>query len=284
MVLNLGLSGQPFSGPDLGGFHGDPSSELFVRWYELGAYLPFCRGHGHEDSRRKEPWAFDGEVLQHVRVALERRMRLLPTLVTLFEEAHQSGLPVCRPLFFADPTDLRLLGIDDAFLLGADLLVAPVLEQGASERRVVLPRVEGGWFPFPDGGARIEDDDTVLPAPLGTTPVLARAGSIVVEGDTLQHTGQADTLRVWHVFLDLQGRARGRVFEDSGREPDGATLMRSIEVWVEGSEQLHVRVTDEGELDGPEEQRRVIVHGMPGRDEPYVREAPLSGEFDLLLR
>lgn len=230
MVLNLGLCGQAFSGPDLGGFYGDPDEELFVRWYDLGAYLPFCRGHGEKTSARKEPWSLGPEALAHVRSALRRRMRLLPTLVALFEEAHRTGLPVARPLFHADPTDPALRAVDDAFLLGEDLLVAPVVERGAREREVHLPA--GEWYAFPAGGERLAGTRT-LPAPLGTTPVLARAGALVVLGSPLEHTGADDGLRELHVFLDARGRAAGDHVEDPGTA-SAAPGRRRLEVRIEG--------------------------------------------------
>ena len=174
MVLNLGLSGQPFAGADIGGFDGDPDPELFVRWFELGAYLPFCRGHSERSACRKEPWAFGPEAEAHVRAALERRVALLPRLERLFEESARTGLPVARPLFFADPSDPLLRAVDDEFLLGDDLLVAPVVRPGERAREVVLPEVEGGWKPFPTGGKPILERHVEADAPLGTTPVFER--------------------------------------------------------------------------------------------------------------
>jgi alpha-glucosidase len=255
MVLNLGLSGQPFSGPDVGGFYGDPDAELFVRWFELGAFLPFFRGHSEKSSCRKEPWAFGEEALAHVRRALERRMRLLPMLYTLFELAARTGLPVARPACFADPTDPDLREVDDTFLLGEDLLVAPVVEPGLGRRSLRLPANPGGWYAFDLGsvldgegsgpgvdspstigdgprtggdGAELGGESTRLvshwtgsqqievAAPLGTTPCFARAGSILVTGPVRRHTGEADVLRIWHVFPDRDGLAHGSLYEDDG--------------------------------------------------------------------
>lgn len=218
MVLNLGLSGQPFCGPDVGGFHGDPDEELFARWFELGAYLPFFRGHSDEESCRKEPWSFGPEIEARVRAAIERRMRILPYLYTLFREAHEEGTPVARPLFFADPADPELRSVDDAFLLGGDLLVAPVVEPGSSSRKVILPRHEGGgWFVLPDGDRLLESREIDVSAPLGTIPVLARAGSIVPEIPPRESTrGGFRQGLILHVFLDRRGEARGRLYEDSG--------------------------------------------------------------------
>jgi alpha-glucosidase len=254
MVLNLGLSGQPFCGPDLGGFVGAPDAELFARWYDLGAYLPFCRGHADESSPRQEPWSFGEEALAQVRAALERRMRLLPTLYTLFEEARRTGAPICRPLFFADTTLRRA---EDAFLLGDDLLVAPVLEPGATSRSVALPA--GAWFTFPDGAPAT----AAIAAPPGTTPVFARAGSIVVEGAARRHAGEPDRHRTWHVFLDAEGRATGRLFED-----DGDGFGRSRTLALEAARErggLRLRATATGDWAPPPRTRELRVHGLPGR-------------------
>lgn len=275
MVLNLGLSGQPFAGADLGGFAGDPSPELFVRWFELGAYLPFCRGHAEKGSARKEPWSFGPDALAHVRAALERRMRLLPTLYTLFEEASRTGLPICRPLWFADPADPRLRAVDDAFLLGGDLLVAPVVEPGAATKRVQLPHNPGGWYAFPAGGVALEDGEVELDAPLGATPALARAGAVIVEAAARRHTGDPDVLRVWHAFLDPEGRAAGRMYEDAGEGYGAPFLAREIEIALRG-DVLHVELDESGDGASPEQRRIVRLYGAPGHPRGLELELPLE--------
>lgn len=228
MVLNLGLSGQPFSGPDLGGFDGDPSAELFARWFELGAFLPFARGHGEKSSCRKEPWAFGPEIESLVRRQLQTRLTLLPYLYTLFEEAHARGLPIARPAFFADPCDERLRGVDDQFLLGDALLVAPVLRPGQRRRQVLLPRA-ARWYRF-DARAPVEDSDQLeVDAPLGKPPLFARAGSIVTLCAGGQTTEQAwASERLLFAFPDASGRAGARLYED-----DFAPKPRSRESRIE---------------------------------------------------
>jgi len=254
MVLNLGLSGQPMAGPDLGGFIGDPDEELFVRWFELGAYLPFCRGHAEAGSCRKEPWAFGERALDHVRSALEQRMRLLPTLVTLADEAHRTGAPIARPLSFGDPADPALARLEDCFLLGADLLVAPVTERNATTKRVCLPR--GGWYPFPEGGLCLTTREVIVAAPRGTTPVFARAGAIVFTGPALLHTGEPDRERTWNVFLDAEGRAHGVLVEDSGKAPEPEARLE-VSAKRTGAT-LELTVTLDGE--SPAHWRHIIVH------------------------
>ena len=268
MALNLGLSGQPFAGPDIGGFYGAPSRELFVRWYELGAFLPFFRGHADKTSPRQEPWAFGKRAEALVKRAIERRMRLLPTLYTLFREAHESGLPVVRPLFFLDPRDAALRAVDDAFLLGDTLLVAPVVVEGARRKRVVLPAVAGGWFRLGGRGRRIEKRELEVAAPLGEVPLFARAGTIVFEDERRASAASAGSgALILNVFLDREGRAAGRIFDDGGDGPAAARDVRRCDMMIDievarGQGEIRSAGRRSRELD----RRRVElrIHGLAG--------------------
>lgn len=272
MILRLGLCGQPFAGADLGGFLGAPSEELFVRWYELAAFMPFARGHAEKESPRQEPWSFGAKALAHVRAALSLRMRLLPALFTLAREAHAEGLPLWRPAFFADPADARLREVEDAFLLGDDLYVAPVLHPGATERDVVLPRSPGGWLPFPEGGAAHVADAVRVPAPLGRAPLFARAGSITVLGAERMHVGEPDELREWHAFLDPAGRARGTLAEEGIASP------LELEVVREADE---VVASVHGRGHAPR-KRRLIVHGLGEAPRVFEDDGAASARFRLV--
>jgi alpha-glucosidase len=216
MVLNLGLSGQPFCGPDIGGFAGEGSGELFARWMGFGALFPFARGHTGKGNIDKEPWAFGPRVEATCRRALTGRYRLLPYLYTVFQEASLTGLPVWRPLFFADPTDPALRAVDDGFLIGEDLLVM------ASTR----PRVDPGAAPTEAGSS-----DRPLPAGrwLAAEPLpgwsgdenlprlLVREGAVLPLGPVIESTAYArlDTLTLL-VNLDRAGHAEGSLYEDEG--------------------------------------------------------------------
>lgn len=207
MTLNLGLSGQPFAGPDIGGFvgNGPPGAEgaLFARWMGFGALLPFSRGHTGKENMNKEPWAFGPEVEKTCRSAIERRYRLLPYLYTLFHESATSGLPVGRPVFFADPRDPALRSEDDSFLLGGDLLVSCQVVPDRS-RAAVMPK--GDWKML-----RLESPNPDLP------DLYIRPGAIVPTGPVMQYSGEKplDPL-ILCVHLDVRGRAEGSLYEDSG--------------------------------------------------------------------
>lgn len=174
-VLGLGLCGTPFSGPDIGGFSGEPGTELFLRWFQLGAMLPFFRTHSSKTSPPREPWEFGERGLRITRKFLQLRQALLPYLYTLAAQTHQTGWPLVRPLFWDQPADPSLWDVDDAFLLGDRLLVAPIFRPGISQRRLTLP--EGGWYDFWEGEVYEGPGEVTVPAPLDRIPILVRAGS-----------------------------------------------------------------------------------------------------------
>jgi alpha-glucosidase len=209
MALNLGLSGQPFAGPDIGGYKGAGDAALFARWMGVGALLPFARAHTEKGAPQKEPWSFGPAVQATCRRAIETRYRLMPYLYGVFREAHVTGLPVVRPAFFADPRDHALRGEDQAFLLGGDLMVVPDLRLGR-DRPQRLPAAHWAEMaplrPLPDGSR-----DPDLPR------IFQRRGSVVPLGPLVQHTGERglDTLEV-SVCFDGEGRAEGVLYEDAG--------------------------------------------------------------------
>lgn len=202
MSLTLGLSGQPFNGPDIGGFAGNTDGDLFGNWIGFGAFFPFSRGHASCDTNDKEPWAFGKEVERESRMALERRYRLMPYIYTAFRHAHTDGQPVMAPVFMADPADASLRAEEQAFLIGTDLLVIPAFAErpalpgGIWER---LSLVKG------DTRGRYQADLRV------------RGGSIIpvgrVVGNMTENMFQPLTLIV---CPDADGNAVGSMYWDEG--------------------------------------------------------------------
>lgn len=286
MCLNIGLSGQPFIGPDLGGFAGNSNPTLFARWIGVGAFYPFMRGHSAKDTNRKEPWAFGPFTEEASRIALQRRYRLLPYLYTCFWEASRSGLPIMRPVFLADPTDRSLRSEENAFLFGPDLLIVPSWASPAA-----LPR--GAWKSLP---LVTGDDGAYHPA------VRLRPGALVAVGPEQQYVDQSplDPLTLY-VNFDGQGEAHGNLYEDEGdgfayreggyrrttwkarKRSDGQTVLEIPE--REGNWPEAVRSVQIAELTG---DRQVVWHTAPllypwrGRTLDYgngFRWNPLLGYF-----
>ena len=203
MSLNLGLSAQPFSGPDMGGYALNTTADLFGQWISMGAFFPFMRGHAMNESNNKEPWAFGTEIENVSRIALNRRYRLLPYFYTLFYEASKTGMPVMRPVFFADPKDLTLRTEEQTFLVGDDLLIIPKWALNPS-----LPK--GVWRTISIAGENSTTDKY-------QADVKIKEGAIIPLGGIIQSTTQysLDSLTLI-VSLDSKGKATGSMYEDAG--------------------------------------------------------------------
>lgn len=177
-AVGLGFCGMPYSGPDIGGFDEHPSTELFTRWFQLAAYLPFFRTHSGKGLPPREPWHFGAETLGRVRACLRDRYALLPYWYTLAWEAYRTGAPYVRPMLWSDPADPELRTVDDQFLLGTALLVAPVFTAGTAERTVRLPR--GRWYDRRTGRAHDGPGEVTVEAGLDDGPaVFVAAGAVV---------------------------------------------------------------------------------------------------------
>lgn len=202
MILTLGLSGQPFSGADVGGFLFNPDADLFGRWMALGAFYPFSRGHACAGTINKEPWAFGQKVEDVSRMALERRYVLLPYYYTLLHEASETGMPIMRPVFFADPKDTLLRAEEQAFLIGENLLVVPEWAKNPA-----LPK--GIWRNL---SLIPSDDKDSYQAKLKI-----RGGAIIPTGKIIQNTNEKslDPLTLL-VCLDEKGEAHGTLYWDEG--------------------------------------------------------------------
>jgi alpha-glucosidase len=266
MALNLGLSGQPMSGPDIGGFGGSPDATMFARWMGVGTLLPFARAHSEKGSPRREPWSFGPGTEATCRRAIETRYRLLPYLYTLFREASVDGLPVARPVFFADPGDDRLRAEDHAFLLGADLLVVPDLTEDGSHVPM-LPK--GLWRPVEVTGGAHDPD---LPR------LLVRGGGIVPLGPVLQYADERPLDEVeLLVCLDARGRAAGTLYEDAGDGfgyRDGEYRLTRFAAQLEGA-RLVVRVeSSEGSWPVPAGRRYKVTPLAASLPAKLVVEGP----------
>ncbi len=177
MAMGFGVSGQPFLGADIGGFQGSTNTELFARWMQYGVLTPFCRNHSELDLIDQYPWAF-GEVIEELsRQALHLRYRLMPYLYAAFLQAAASGEPIQKPLVFEFQQDRTVRDLDDQFLLGSHLLVAPVYEAGTTARQVYLP--EGTWYHWHTGERFLGKRFIVAQTPMEWIPLYARGGAVL---------------------------------------------------------------------------------------------------------
>ncbi|MCC3376149.1 TIM-barrel domain-containing protein [Cohnella sp. REN36] len=264
MVLNLGLSGIAFAGPDIGGFSHHTSGELLARWTQMGAFIPFCRNHSAIDTIRQEPWLFGERVEDVCRTYIGLRYRLMPLLYSLFHEASASGLPIVRPLLLEYPDDPEVYNLCDQFLFGPDLLIAPILRPGTKARAVYLPA--GVWYDYWTGERHEGGRQMLAEAPLETLPIYVRAGAIVPEQPLRQHAGdagEADTAEAPLMLRVYAGESGSlRLYEDDGKTYAyelGAYRLRSF-VWDEEARTLRSEGMHDGLASAPERLQAEIRH------------------------
>ena len=209
MFETLGLSGVPFIGTDVGGFIGRSDGEMLTRWYQIGFLTPMCRSHMNIDSYDHEPWRFGEYYEDIIRKYLKLRYRMLPFLYTILEEAGRTGLPVFRPLLLNYQQDFNTLNLDDEFMVGSDLLVAPVLRRDITNRMVYLP--EGTWIDYWSGKKMTGGTMIRVEAPLETVPLFVRAGAIIPMGPEMNYVGEepADPI-TFLIYPDEKGEAPSR--------------------------------------------------------------------------
>lgn len=224
--LNMSLSGMFGTGHDVGGFHGPtPGPELFVRFNEFCALWPrMVMNSWNDDGVVNLPWLYP-EMVPQVRQAISLRYRLMPYLYTLMWRASRDGIPAVRPLLYDFPQDPVAVKTDDAFMLGPDVLVAPVLEEGARERSVYLPAHAGGWYDWHDGKHYAGGAVATVAAPLGRLPLFLRAGALIPLGSGDRIDDGREVLA-----CGLVEGATGELYEDDGETADwrgdGSALIR----------------------------------------------------------
>ncbi|MCA1594075.1 MAG: glycoside hydrolase family 31 protein [Acidobacteria bacterium] len=214
MLTNLGVSGVPLVGADVGGFSGSPSAELYARWLQAAALTPFLRSHTEAGSKDQEPFAYGDEFTRINRQTIELRYKLLPYLYTLFHEHTETGAPVMRPLWFEYASDQRTYLLEDEYLVGRDLLVAPILTEGAVKRHVYFPKGDA-WLDWWTGELHIGGTDADVDAPIDRLPLFARVGATIPTQPVIQHTGEMS--RVPLTLTIIKGAdGASSFFEDAG--------------------------------------------------------------------
>ena len=223
MLLSLNVAAMSFVGADVGGFFGSPDAQLFTRWMQAAAYQPFYRGHAHHDSKRREPWVFDEVTLTRTRRASMVRYALLPMWYTLFREAELAGLPVMRFMWMHYPDIPSLYSVDLQYLIGADLLVHPVVAPDISQVDLLFP-AQDVWYNA-DTLERVKlvgerSDDGVIrqtwSVDMDSIPVFQRGGSILVRKLWLRRSSELMKSDPYTLFvaLDQSFKAQGRLYMD----------------------------------------------------------------------
>jgi alpha-glucosidase len=223
-ALSLALSGQSKVGHDIGGFTGPrPSPELLCRMMEMAALHPRAVMNSWKPEVANDwtaatvPWLYP-DVLPQIREALHMRTEFLPLIYTLAHLAHRDGSPIIRPLAYDFPDDPRAYDDHDAFMLGPDVLFAPVVEEGARTRTQYLPAGPAGWVEFRTGAFHPAGAEATVAAPLGRPPVFVRVGAALVLASATPHVRPHDApvQRIYLAAGRRPGAGAGRHITDDG--------------------------------------------------------------------
>ncbi|MGZ6640628.1 MAG: glycoside hydrolase family 31 protein [Solirubrobacteraceae bacterium] len=286
MAMGLGVSGQAFVGADAGGFQGHSNAELFLRWMQQAALTPFCRNHTEIGAADQYAWSWGDAVRDLAREAIRLRYRLLPYIYAAFMRAAETGAPVQRPLVFDHQHDATVRDIDDEYLLGPDLLVAPVLASGQTARQVYLPA--GDWYDWHTGELLGGGRFVLAPTPMERIPLYARGGAVIpmwpqAPASTAGHHAREVEL---HLFVpEADGTHRSLLHEDDGLTTatlEGAHRRTTFELTRRGhTVALRAEVEGDGYPEFARDTFQLVVHGAaPGTvivDGTPVR--PRDGRF-----
>ncbi len=200
LVNSLGLTGMSFTGVDIGGFMGNPTPELMVRWNSLGPYTPMFRNHAAQGMVMREPWEWGEENEAIIKKDIEQRYRLLPYIYSGFYQSTQTGLPLSRTLAIDYTDDEMVFDIkyQNQFLFGDSILVAPVIStEFATE--IYLP--EGNWYRLSTDEKYSGKQVINVDAPLTDLPVFVKAGAIIPMQNVIQSTNnKGDSILLLHIW------------------------------------------------------------------------------------
>jgi alpha-D-xyloside xylohydrolase len=220
--LNLSVSGIPYWTTDIGGFVAanpdDPAyRELYIRWFQFGAFSPIFRAHGTRTTNQNEIWSYGPEA-QKILTAYDRlRYRLMPYIYSTAWKVTSEGYTLMRPLVMDFRTDTSAQNVSDQFLFGPSILVNPVTEPGATSRHIYLP--DATWYDFWTGSTARGPRFTDIPAPLDRLPLFVRAGGILPLGPDIEYASEkpADPLEI-RVYRGANGEFT--LYEDEGDNYD----------------------------------------------------------------
>jgi alpha-glucosidase len=232
LLNSMGVSGVPYVGMDIGGFMGNPSPELFIRWLNLAVYSPLFRNHTHIGYNSREPWVFGEFNTDKVRKILEQRYQLLPYLYSSFYQAHKTGMPINRMLPINYTFDQKVYDqrYQNQFLFGDNMLVCPVASTQSSVE-VYLPGEGSKWYRFSDDKEYVGGRSHIVPSPVDDAPVFVKEGAIIPTQSVIQHTKEkGDGVLTIHVWQG-KNETSFMFYEDDGASYDyekGKFLTRMI--------------------------------------------------------
>ncbi|CAF5186285.1 unnamed protein product, partial [Rotaria magnacalcarata] len=224
-MLEFNLFGIPYIGADICGFFHNTTEQMCQRWMQLGSFNPFFRNHNGNDQGgikfiEQDPGIFSPDVVASNRRAVEQRYTLIPYLYSLFFRVHISGGTVVRSMAHVFPTIPDCWPLDEQFLWGSSLLIAPVIKENHTTKSVYLPWTER-WFNYYTGEEMKALNETTVAAPYDFLPLFLRGGSIIPHQQSAMNTVESRKKPLYLIVaLDKNQQATGELFWDDGESID----------------------------------------------------------------
>ncbi|NSL51956.1 glycoside hydrolase family 31 protein [Calidifontibacillus erzurumensis] len=279
MCMNLGISGVPFCGADVGGFAHDANGQLLVRWMQAGSFIPFFRNHNNLQSIRQEPWAFGEKYEKMIKKYIELRYQWLHHFYTLFKEASQTGFPVMRPLFLEYPHDPNVTNLSDQFLVGDNVLIAPILRPDTKCRTVYLP--EGEWINYWTDEKLLGGKFIIVEADLSTLPIFIKRGTMIAQGSVKQSTKIPETKLEIHLYRNDQGVSTYRLYDDDGETfayENGDYFLKTL-TCHQSERSIHFTITNENETYKPSwKEWNLVIHLVDKPVSLYINDKKIGQE------
>ena len=269
MALSMSLSGMFNIGHDIGGFAGPvPNAEMLIRWTQACCLVPrMIMNSWKADGSVNTPW-LHADATATIRAAIGLRLHLMPYLYTLMWLASTQHVPVLRPTFFHFGDDAKCWQDNDEMMVGSDLLVAPVFEDGARKRTLYLPHgaYAEGWFNYWTGEYLVGGRSVTVDAPLDRLPLFVRAGALLLTTDTASDVKKTEepsrALRYYPAPPSTASvESKTILFEDNGVQTTHADDHRVIHTFIATSHRdtLRIEATQQGSWQLPYEHVRVIL-------------------------
>lgn len=257
IMLSLGLNGVPYMHSDVGGFTGGGNDdELFIRWVQMGVFAPTFRIHG--TGIETAPTAYGVNAQNITRNYIKWRYELLPYIYTMAYESSAFGAPLVRPMDYYDPKNTSLQNLNDQYFWGENMLIAPVLQQGQTQRNVVIP--EGKWINYHNMNDYAGPGNFNMSAPLSDIPVLVKAGSFIPTVKDLQTTDEysAEELSIQYYPDITQAESSYTLFDDDKSSPDNLAENEFNLIYFDGfyaNDEIDINISSNG----------LVYPGMPSQ-------------------
>ena len=261
MTMNLNLVGILQSGGDVGGFFHNPSEELMVRWYQIGSFYPFFRAHAHLETKRREPYLYEGDTGRRLKEAIELRYKLIEYFYREYYLSVVNRTPMMKPMFIDYPQDENTYDIDNQFMAGNDILVTGVFESGQTSVSLYVP--EGRWYNLrtneivPNGKQKVK-------VTMDEVPVYMRGGSVVPMKERKRRSSELmkhDPITLV-LYADKNGNAEGYLYADDGLTTKKDHVLSKVTMNKEGIKCVVVENENGDKINVSKEIIKIIVVGM----------------------